>query len=437
MTMSTTGVASLSTPTTRPPVTERLFPWVVFALTFGLLLSDHMSRQVLSAIFPFLEAEWGLTNTQLGSLTSVVALAAGALAVPLSILGDRFGRVRAILLMGTVWSVATLGCALAAGYGQLMMARVLLGVGEAAFGSVGLAVVLAVFPPHRRAVFTGSFMAGSVFGAVVGVALGGIAAERLGWRASFVVMAVIGLMLVVLYRVLITEERLERHRQESDEPAAVTAVRPPLSTLFSTPAVILAYAASGIQLFAAGTLYSWLPTYLHRTYDLPVERAAVVGSGFFMLMGVGMIVCGALTDRLSFALPIRTWTIALLYSAITLVMLGLSFLQEPGAVQMALLGVGAFFSAGTAGPAGAMVARLTPEPIRATAMGTLTLANNLLGLAAGPFVIGVLADRFGLDVAFFALPVACAVSAILFWAGRCSYPAALAKVQARVEEARA
>ena len=150
----------------RAPSTRarRVFPWVVFSLTFALLLSDYMSRQVLSAVFPFLKAEWALTDTQLGALTSVVALTVGLLAVPLSLLGDRWGRGRAIVLMATIWSLATAGSAVAADYEQLMLARVFIGVGEAAYGSVGLAVVLAVFPAYRRASFTGAFMAGGSFG---------------------------------------------------------------------------------------------------------------------------------------------------------------------------------------------------------------------------------------------------------------------------------
>ena len=139
---------------------RRLFPWVVFTLTFGLLLSDYMSRQVLSSVFPFLKLEWALTDTQLGALTSVVALTVGLLAVPLSLLGDRWGRVKSIVLMAVIWSLATAASAIAANYEQLMLARVFIGVGEAAYGSVGLAVVLAVFPAYRRASFTGAFMAG-------------------------------------------------------------------------------------------------------------------------------------------------------------------------------------------------------------------------------------------------------------------------------------
>lgn len=424
------AVITTERPPTTTSATSRAFPWVVFALTFGLLLSDYMSRQVLAAVFPLLKAEWGLTDTQLGTLTGVVAIAVGVLAVPLSILGDRFGRVRGILVMGLVWSLANLGCAVAAGYGHLMAARVLLGVGEAAFGSVGLAVVLAVFPAHRRSALSGAFMAGGVYGAVLGVAIGGIVADRLGWRASFVAMAVIGFVLVALYRVMVSEERLAAHRHVTAEPQADGGPRPSMRLLFSTPAVLLAYLASGVQLFVAGSLYGWLPTYLHRSYGLSIEKAAIAAAGFFLVMGTGMIVCGALTDRLCRAMPIRKWTTSIGYAAVTLAALWLAFRQDAGAVQLVLIGVGSFFCAGTAGPATAMVANLTPEPIRATAFGTLTLANNLLGLAAGPIAMGILADRVGLATAFTALPVAGAIAIVLLVAGRAAYPSSLARVQA-------
>src|SRR3954462_2376279 len=97
------GVTAPATPRAR---TARVFPWIVFTLTFGLLLSDYMSRQVLSAVFPFLKAAWALTDTELGALTSVVALTVGVLAVPLYLLGDRWGRARSIVLMATIWSLA-------------------------------------------------------------------------------------------------------------------------------------------------------------------------------------------------------------------------------------------------------------------------------------------------------------------------------------------
>jgi MFS family permease len=432
--MATVAPQSLVTPDQAPTTrARRVFPWIVFTLTFALLLSDYMSRQVLSAVFPFLKAEWALTDTQLGALTSVVALTVGLLAVPLSLLGDRWGRVRSIVLMATIWSLATLGSAIAANYGELMLSRLFIGVGEAAYGSVGLAVVLAVFPAYRRASISGAFIAGGSFGSVIGVALGGALAVHFGWRWSFAAMALLGLVLVVLYRTLISDKKLDAHRVvdvEDGEPESVRGERAKLRTLFSTPSVIAAYVGSGLQLFIAGSLFAWLPSYLNRAYDLAPDKAAGVAAIAILFMGVGMIVCGAVTDKLARTVAIRKWTTAIVYSLISLIGLGVGFSLHPGGAQLLLLAVGIFFAAGTSGPAGAMVANLTRESIRSTAFGTLTLANNLLGLAAGPLVTGILADRFGLVGAMKIVPIVAVGALIALLVGRKYYTASLAKVRA-------
>ena len=167
------------------PKVSRTFAWIVFALTFGLLLSDYMSRQVLNAVFPVLKAEWGLSDTQLGSLNSIVSLLVGLLTFPLSLLADRWGRVRSIVLMAALWSLATAACAVAENYGQMFAARFFVGVGEAAYGSVGIAVIIAVFPPHMRSTLSGAFLAGGAFGSVLGMALGGVISAQFGWRWAF------------------------------------------------------------------------------------------------------------------------------------------------------------------------------------------------------------------------------------------------------------
>ncbi|MGV9867670.1 MFS transporter [Rhodococcus koreensis] len=416
--------------TAAPARRSRVYPWIVFALTFGLLLSDYMSRQVLSAVFPLLKTEWALTDSQLASLSSIVALMVGLLTLPLSLLADRWGRVKSLLLMAVLWSAATLLCALATNYEQMLGARFLVGVGEAAYGSVGIAVVLSVFAPRVHSALSGAFMGGGSFGSVIGVALGGVIAVNLGWRWSFAAMAVFGLILVALFRALVSERKLTDAAVLDDPADTPTGFRAPLSSLFSTPAVVLAYIGGGLQMFTAGVLLAWLPSFFNRSYGLAPDKAGAMASIFVLAVGSGMVVCGIITDRVSRNDPTKKWTTAVVYGVLSLVFLGAGFQMPSGSTQLILIGIGAFFSAGSSGPIAAMVANLTHSSVRASAFGTLTLANNLLGLALGPFVVGLLADRFGLVTALQIAPLIYVVAIVALILGKRAYPAGRRKLAA-------
>ena len=184
------------------------YGWLVFALAFGLLISDYMARQVLNAVFPLIKLEWSLSDAQLGLLSGVVALMVGVLTFPLSMLADRWGRVKSLTLMAILWSLATLMCAAAQSYGQMLAGRVFVGVGEAAYGSVGIALVISVFPSSMRATLSSAFMAGGLFGQVLGVALGGEIAAGQGWRAAFLVIGLAGLVLAIAFPLLVSERRI-------------------------------------------------------------------------------------------------------------------------------------------------------------------------------------------------------------------------------------
>ncbi|MEV4207839.1 MFS transporter [Nocardia salmonicida] len=421
----TTTVVPVASAPNRSSSVTRNYPWLVFALAFGLLLADYMSRQVLSAVFPFLKTEWTLSDSQLASLSSVVALMVGLLTLPLSVLADRWGRVRSLVVMAVVWSIATLVCALADNYPQMLVARFFVGVGEAAYGSVGVALVLSVFAARRHAALSGAFMAGGSFGSVLGVAAGGVIAVHLGWRWSFATMAVFGLVLAIAFRAVVTEERNAAH---ATEPTPEIAFRAPISTLFTNPAVLCAYVGSGLQMFTAAVLLSWMPSFFNRYYGLAPDRAAGLAAVIVTLVGAGMVVCGVITDRVGRADMARKWTTAIVFCLISLVTLGLGFSLNTGAPQLVLLGIGAFFSGGSAGPTVAMVANLTHPSVRASAFGTLTLANSLLGLALGPFVVGVLADHLGLQNALRVTPVVSVLAIAALLLGRRVYPLGLRKL---------
>jgi len=410
----------------------RGYAWVVFALTFGLLLSDYMSRQVLNAVFPLLKAEWALTDARLGLLSGIVALMVGLLTFPLSLLADRFGRVRSLAIMATVWSLATLACGVAQDYPQMLAARFFVGVGEAAYGSVGVAVVLSVFPKHMRATLTGAFMAGGMFGSVLGMALGGAIAASLGWRWAFAAMALFGLVLALVYPLIVREKRIAPPSADDGARSGrvADAAKVPLRTLVNSRSVLGAYVGSGLQLFVGGTVIVWIPSYLNRYYAMATDAAGGIAAIIVLVAGLGMIGCGIASDRLCRKGPERKFALAIGYSLASVVLLSLAFALPHGTPQLLLIALGMFFAAGTSGPAGAMVANLTPTPIHGTAFAMLTLVNSLLGLAAGPLVTGVLADALGLDRAFQLVPLIGIAAATVFWLAKRHYLADVERVAA-------
>jgi MFS family permease len=401
---------------------SRGYAWLVFALSFGLLLSDYMSRQVLNSVFPLLKAEWLLSDGQLGSLSSIVALMVGLLTFPLSLVADRWGRVRSLVLSAVVWSLATLGCAVSASFGEMFAARFIVGVGEAAYGSVGIAVVLSVFPIRLRATLSAAFIAGGSFGSVLGVSAGGVIAQEHGWRWAFSAMGIFGLVLATVYGLVVTEKRLgtasNKHSARAGERAPLRTLLP---RLFSSVSVVCAYIGSGLQMFIAMAMLAWMPSFFNRYYSMAPAKAGLAAGVFALLSGTGMILCGIAADRLSRNLAARKWTVAIACNLASLVLLMVGFRLPTGPVQLVLIGAGTLVACGTAGPAAAMVANLTPAAIAATAMATLTLANSLLGLAPGPAVTGMLADDLGLRGALQLVPLVAVLSGMAFVVGKLFY----------------
>jgi MFS family permease len=409
----------------------RKYAWAVFALTFGLLISDYMSRQVLNAVFPILKGEWALSDGQLGLLSGIVALMVGTLTIPLSLLADRFGRVKSLALMALLWSLATLGCALAENYEEMLIARFMVGVGEAAYGSVGIAVVVSVFPKNMRATLASAFMAGAMFGSVLGISLGGAIAVKLGWRWSFASMALFGLVLAAIYPIVVKEARIAPQRLATAGSKLKGTVKRPLRTLYGTRSVVAAYVASGLQTFVAGSMIVWMPSYFNRYYGMGEGKAGVIAGVMVLCCGGGAIMCGMLSDRLSRQSPLRKIEISIAFCLGSCLLMSLALIQSVGPLQLALIGMAMLFVTGINGPIIATIANLTHYKVHGTAFAALTLVNNMIGLAPGPFVTGRVSDHIGLHGAFQLIPLMSIAAAAVFFYIRCHYLDDIARVQGK------
>jgi MFS family permease len=420
MNLSTTNDLPTTTAATRGSV--RSYAWAVFAVMFCLLLSDYMSRQALNALFPILKVQWQMSDTHLGSISSVVPLTVGVLTLPFSIFADRWGRVKSIALMVALWSLATLGCAIASSYEEMLVARFFVGVGEAAYGSVGIAILVNIFPKHMRSGIAGGFTSAAAFGSVLGVSLSGVVATHFGWRWSMGVMAVFGFVLLIVYCCVVTEKRLERAHPEDVEPlthgSAKLAPRALIAGIFPSRSIFCAYLGCALQVFIQGTLFVWLPSYLNRYWGMSVSQAALTAAGLVLVSGLGQLMCGVITDRISRGSSLKRWNMAVAYCLALGTLLTIAFHVPQGTLQLVLLGAAVFFLASSFGTCSPIIAGATSPAIHGSAFATLTLFNNILGLAAGPFLTGAAADAFGLRTALHWLPLLAVLPFIVFILGR-------------------
>jgi MFS family permease len=184
-----------------------------------------------------------------------------------------------------------------------------------------------------------------------------------------------------------------------------------------------------LQLFVGGTVIVWMPSYLNRYYDMATDKAGGVAAIIVLCSGAGMILCGMLSDRLSRHSPERKVALAIAYCLGSCLLLSAAFALPAGPVQLALICLGMLIAAGTTGPCGAMVANLTHYSVHGTAFATLTLANNMLGLAPGPFITGKVSDLIGLQAAFQWVPLVSLAAAAVFFYAKCHYHKDIARLK--------
>ncbi|MDL9997497.1 MFS transporter [Variovorax sp. J22P240] len=402
--------------------------WFAFAMTLGLMMVDYIDRQVIVSLFPYLKADWGLSDKQLGGLVSVVSVTVALGALPVALIADRSSRVRSIVAMATIWSMATISCMFTRNYGQLLAARSLVGLGEAGYGSVGAALIASHFPARLRGALLAGFFASASIGSVLGVMLGGLIAARWGWQAAFGVVGLPGLMLALLYlkvrdyRTVELTPRLERAARSTRSAAIAVA-----QGLFRSRTLPWVCVGGAAQLIVVSAVWSWLPSFLNRVHGLAPEQAAVRAALVVLCGAVGSVLWGAVIDRAGTRRPHAKLHAMAFLCVASLLVLGTAFgaqrfgIALSAQAQFALIAFGGFLMTCTVGPVSAVVIDVIHPGVRATGSSVLALFQNLFGLAAGPFLAGVLSDAWGLETTLAVMPAFGILAVLAFMAAARSY----------------
>jgi len=407
----------------------------VFVLLFLLYMFDYVDRMVISSLFPFLKAEWGLTDLECGGLVSAVYVSIVAFTFPVSILIDRWSRRKTVGLMALLWGIATGLGAFTKTFRQLFSTRTLIGVGEAGYAPGGSAMISAMYPLEKRSWMLGLWNASIPLGSAIGVAIGGIIATHWGWRHALGIVAIPGIIVAILFFFTKDYKTVGLLKSNPAHDAAGNGmVKMSFLDLFSEfirkPSLIFTYFGIAGVVFTTTSLMTWLPTYFIRVQGMEAGPAGMKSSVVMLMAIVGAPLGGYMVDRWRKKKINARLIFPAITTIISAVIMFLAFTVFAGQIQyLLLLSVGvsvtAFISA-----ASAVTQDVVHAGLRAVSYAIAVVVQNLLGSTMGPIVMGSISDATNIQTAFNLLPITLVISSMLFFIGSFYYEKDLSKVKA-------
>jgi MFS transporter, Spinster family, sphingosine-1-phosphate transporter len=394
---------------------------VVLGVLTGINLLNYLDRYVVSALLPDLKrAPLYLSDFQLGTLMSGFLVVYTLVAPLFGRIGDRGSRTRPIAIGVFLWSLATGLSGLAGSYLQLLGARAAVGIGEAAYVTIASSLLADYFPVRTRGRAFAIFNMAIPVGAALGYIVGGVVRAHYGWRAAFYVAGVPGILLAAWMFRLPDPPRGAQDPAPDDIADATPRTQRSwwlvyLLLLRQRPYMltVLGYAA---YTFALGGLAFWAPTFLERVRGIPALQASAGFGEIVVITGfVGTFAGGWLGDYLlKYSRQAYLWMsggITLLAVPVVYVALAAG---APSVFYPALIAAELLLFMST-GPINTAIVNLVNPLERASAVALSVLAIHLLGDVFSPSLIGVLSDHFSLGDAVMVVPVAVAVSAVLWF----------------------
>lgn len=274
--------------------------WLCVALLWFVALLNYLDRVILTTMHGSVTDAIPMTEAQFGLLTSVFLWVYALLSPFTGFLADRFSRRKVIIGSLFAWSAMTWLTGHAKTFDQLLFARALMGISEAAYIPAAMALIMDFHRGPTRSLANGIHVSGVFVGSGLG-GFGGWLAERHDWSYAFHLFGIIGVVYsIVLIFLLRDAPREESAQADVTTPAAKVDFFPALKSLFSTGSFYLAVAFWGLLALAGWGIMGWMPTYFAEHFELGQGAAGFSATGYLQAAGlIGVIFGGALTDYLS------------------------------------------------------------------------------------------------------------------------------------------
>jgi MFS family permease len=384
----------------------------------GVLLSiygfNFVDRCAFALVLQDVKADLHLTDTQLGVLTGIAfALFYAVMGIPIARWADKGNRKLIISITTATWGLLVSACGLATTFMQLMMLRVGVAIGEAGCLPPAHSLIADHFTREERPRAVGVYMLGLSASAIVGFFIAGWLSQLYGWRIMFVLLGLPGPVLAVIAWFTLREPRQGADGARGPAISRVPTIageqttKPDCESLARTDGTLLQVAMTLwsnktfrhlLLYFSLASLFDfavvqWRPAFLMRSYGM---QTGELGTWLAALYGLGGI-CGTyLGGYWASGRAAGNERLQLQVVAVTIVLYGAIsasvYLSPNRYWALGLMGVSSIAVASTYAPLYATVQTLLPEHMRATAVASIALFSNLIGMGLGPLMTGAMSD---------------------------------------------
>lgn len=352
---------------------------------------NYLDRYILSLVLEPIKQEFHLNDSQLGFLTGFsFALFYAVAGIPIARWADRGNRNTIVTVTTGLWSAMMVVCGLVGNFTQLLLVRVGVAIGEAGCLPTGQSLIADYYNRAERTRAMATYWLCGPLSIIIGFMGGGWLVDSVGWRMTFIIMGVPGILLAILVKFTLREPRLDQKQTEIiQHPSFITV----LSTLWQRKAfrnITIAFCAS--YFFTMG-IVQWLPTFFIRSHDMEIREVGIWLAFAWGVCGLfGAYLGGALASRYAVhreALQMRAVAFVFVLAGLLYIVIYLSANKYIAMMLMAAIGLlstlvnGVIFSA---------ISSLSNHHMRSVALALVFLMANLIGFGLGPIAAGVLSD---------------------------------------------
>ncbi|MCH7898459.1 MAG: MFS transporter [Proteobacteria bacterium] len=394
----------------------RRYAMLILAVVY---MFNFIDRQILAILLPAIRDEFQVGDTVLGLLTGTAfALFYVTLGIPIAQVADRWNRRNLVAAALAIWSGMTALSGLAANIWQLTLARIGVGIGEAGCSPPAHSMISDYYPPEQRSIAMGFYTLGISTGIMIAYLAGGWVVENHGWRQAFFIVGIPGLILAGIMRFTVVEPQ----RGASEERVA-SGSRPTflevLQFLRGRRSFIHMGVAAGLSSFVGYAVVNFFPSYVVRSFGMGLaELGFWLGIIVGIAGGVGYFGGGVIADKLGRESRRKSFNFLALASLVSMLFYVTVFLAQSSGWALAMLVLPTGFANLYLATVLAQAQSLVSLRMRAVASALVLLLINIIGLACGPLLTGMLSDAlkpsFGAESIRYSLLIVCVL--ILPWA---------------------